>query len=122
MPDIRTIRQKQKELIHKLIAKSGLDEIEWEKTAFPSTFRASFPTYSVSIALDEILATGSSEYVCYIHDASGKLIDRFSHADLAALNRLGETSFELMQDLYELARRRALGTDQALDDLLGQIG
>jgi hypothetical protein len=58
-----------------------------------------------------------------IHNADGKLIDEVSDGDMNNdFNEVGITSFIIMRELYENARRVAMGVQVAIDEILNELG
>ncbi|MBM4326836.1 MAG: hypothetical protein FJ118_06690 [Deltaproteobacteria bacterium] len=113
------IERKFKELVMKLHARTQQGEIPWETTAGPDTFQVAFPDYSVSLSLDE--DGWKVTYVLSIRNDQGNIIEVI-RSDME-----GEISDEYglqkaMKELYEQARRQALGVEKAIDDLLGHLG
>jgi hypothetical protein len=99
------------ELASLLFEKTKTGEIAWEKTSFDETFQTSFPKYSVRIQKVKGAPT------LFLFNEDGDLIEELSYVEaflsLGSENRLNE--------LFELARRKAMGVDQALDELLREL-
>ena len=87
--------------------KSGA--IKWEQTSRDNEFQTSFPNYSI------LVQTTPQGYVLKICNDSGQVIEELSWMDAVA------SSFMEMPELFELARRQAMGVEQALDELLGEL-
>lgn len=97
-------------------------EVEWQETADEGMFQAAFPGYSVRVfpRTDE---DGDTDYVVQIYNETGSLIEEVRVIDIrespsreAYLKAAGQ-----MRSLYEGARRRAMGVDQALDQIIGNL-
>ncbi len=106
----------------KLLQVRTLDgDIEWEETARPGVYQAAFPKYAVSISTrrnrDDPEET---DYFVTIHNEEGKAVEQKSDIDLRGQG-LSE-AYPLMQEIYDTARRQALGTDKVLEDLLSYLG
>jgi hypothetical protein len=84
-------------------------EITWEKTPQEGVFQTSFPKYSVMVRNHSFAGP-----VFSILDDYGEVIEELSYA--AATN-----SGLDMDLLAELARRQAMGVEQALDELLSEL-
>ena len=74
-------------------------------------FRLPFPNYSI-----EIQRTRQGDLLLKIHNESGQVIEELSDSQAYTLG------FKGMPQLFELARRQAMNVDQALDELLGELG
>jgi hypothetical protein len=101
-------------ILERLINKTENGELEWKEGVYPETFQVAFSNYSLTVGQrsgeDDTL-----DYVISIRDASGNVIDTFSDVDL------GSGYFKTMGELYENARRQALGVDKALDEILNDL-
>ena len=108
-------------LVEGLLAKTKSGDVVWERTSSPDVFQAAFPSYTVRVSTrrseNQLEAL---DYVVSILDEAGTTIERASDVDLTkALG--GVSAYQLMQELYALARRQALGVDGALDTLLSEL-
>ncbi len=92
-------------------------ETEWEESSWSGSFQASFPNYSVTLRKSDKF-NGGEEYTISILDYHGETIEEATDEDMSEVNL---KAFEEMKDLYEIARRRAKGVEQALDELLSQL-
>lgn len=76
-----------------------------------------------SRAADARRCTGGTDFLISIHNADGKLIDEVSDGDMNNdFNEVGITSFIIMRELYENARRVAMGVQVAIDEILNELG
>ena len=110
---------KGKEIFLKLHEKTKRGEMNWEETETETEFQTVFPTYSIRIGREE-----GGQYAippCYlrIFNQDGKLIEEIAEGDL-----LGEweNAQPTMRELYELARRVAMRVEEALDNILSELG
>jgi hypothetical protein len=93
-------------LIRVLAEKTRNNEIVWEKTSNPDAFQTSFPNYSI------VLLERLGEVTLHLANEKGEVIERYSSTP-------APTDIDhMMHETFELARRKALGVDQALDDIL----
>jgi hypothetical protein len=109
--------------------------LRWEVTARENTFQVAFPESVVQISrwLD---SRGREGYALRILNAEGLVLEDITEHTLQDVLRqsmtahegfLGEPSPEMaarriMEDIYTSARRIALGTDRALEDLIKRLG
>lgn len=99
------------EIAQLLLDRTETRTVEWEKGAKKGEFQTSFAKYSVVIG-------GSSDIPnLTLYDEDGDIVEDLSYA--AALGSPGMT--DIMKRLYALARRRALGSDEALDEILNSL-
>jgi hypothetical protein len=111
------------QLLDRLIKKTEAGELKWEEAAASNAFQVSFPNYAVILSEAE----GESDTVDYIVElvnSDGRVIDRFSDVTLEGTDpsaRNAPGHFNRMKSLFEVARRQALGVEQALDEILRQL-
>lgn len=106
-------------LIQRLHARTKEGKILWERTIDEGVFRATVGATSVSLVPDKT-PDGWGNYVdttlLRIFNDEGSVIEEISS------DSVGKREFaDLLQELYELARRQAMGVDQILDKLLDQL-
>jgi len=106
--------EKYQQIVDRLIDRTERHEIEWKEGVTSGVFQVSFPNYSLTLGQHDMV-TGSFDYIISIIDAAGNVIDTFSDADL------GGDYYPRMGDLYQNARRQALGVDMALDEILDEL-
>ena len=103
------------EFVNRLLGATIDGKIDWEPTAQGSAYTASFAgkwTVAVTAIFIGIATSGieSYRYALTLRDSEGALL---LNIDDEHDNRIGE--------LHELARRRALKVDQALEDLFKEL-
>jgi|ERR1017187_1474884 hypothetical protein len=110
-----TTEEKLITLVKRLHAKTKAGEIRWEQTTANGVFQTAFPSYTVK------LAKRGADYSISILDEMGTTLESSDDAQLAAA--FPERSvYQTMRELYDMARRVALGVNEALDSLLGELG
>lgn len=116
-----TVEEKMWKMVQLLHDKTSKGEIKWEQIAGKASYQTPFPKYTVRIS--EIRSDEpeeSPDYVVSIFNEEGTLVERAS--DVTIRDKVQDTQpFLLMKELYTLARRKALGVDDALDDLLADL-
>jgi hypothetical protein len=110
-------------LVTKLHQNTLSRKISWAPTVDDNAFEATFPRYTVRISERE--GRTSIQYVISILNDLGVSVDSFSDSELSA--RFADAPLDLgwygvLREIYEMARRQALGADQAIDDILGELG
>lgn len=105
-------KEKQEVLINKLREKTLQGLIAWTEGIEKNTYQTSLPKTSIQIerTFDEDCVT----YTVSIFNEEGKLIESFNQYDL-------NTTSTLFSEIYDNARRIALGADKILDDVLASL-
>ncbi|MGA2878055.1 MAG: hypothetical protein ABSG13_03815 [Bryobacteraceae bacterium] len=122
MPDIKRLGT----LIDRLRKMSDEDRVPWTETSDEQAFQATFKGYAVTIAQEvEGYNYGepSYQYAIRFYDGLGKLLDTATASDFPPGYEFeGEKkAWNALKELYDIARRKALKVDQALDDLLRSL-
>lgn len=103
------------QLLEKLYDKTASGERRWKETIDKGVFQISSPNYTVQISRPDGI-----EQISIVDDDSD-VIESFSIDDATGTDIDGGRKADLrnkFQQLYQMARRQALGADKALDDLL----
>lgn len=116
---------RMKEVIKQLHRRTMEGDLPWEETEEEGVYQAAFPNSSVR--LSERPAKNPDEpgmdYWVTIHNADGKLIDKVSDPDMRHdFEAEGVDSYDLLRELYNHARRTAMGVQDALSDILQRLG
>lgn len=85
-------------------------EIKWEATPDEGTFQASLASYSILVT-----RAPDGEPTLQICNEQGQVMEELTWSD--AVN----ADFREMVELFELARRIAMGVEKALDELIGTL-
>jgi hypothetical protein len=121
------VNEKHINLIRMLHAKSSAGLLDWQESYQKDSFQTSFPRYSVIV---KVLrgSNSSPDYVVQLVNEEGQIVEEISDNELITQIESDPFSshasfqpFKIMGELHEYARRRALGADQALDDVLAQL-
>jgi hypothetical protein len=99
-------------LITKLLRATRNGKITWEKTTTQDQFAASYAgKWTVAVDKSEDRDTGAEFYYLTITNAEGEEV-----------LRIYNVSAKQLPQLFEQARRRSLKVDEAVSDLLKEIG
>jgi hypothetical protein len=99
----------------------------WEETANPQIFQSTLSNAVVRIKMGPSRETqGEVDYEIAIVNSNGMIIESF---DDAALNRMVKNysqyeevrGYSVMAEIYQTAKRKALGVDKTLDDVLKEL-
>ena|ERR1700722_6106124 len=111
---------KQAGMVKKLaqLTKEGL--IDWKSSLNQSSFQVSFRDNTVRITTrdrdDEV------DILIQLLNGNGEIVEIFSDVDLGNIStESGQTWFNLTQELLENARRKALGADKVLDEIIADL-
>ena len=110
--------EKYEKIVDGLARKTANDELEWKETADPNTFQVSFVNYSITIEERYVPEQNLPDYLVTIRNSEGNAIDSFSDT---FLDQRSMGYYKVMRDIYQKARRQALGVDSALDEILNEL-
>jgi hypothetical protein len=112
--------EKQVRLIRRLIEKTNAGEVRWEPTANDEVFQAAFPTYGVRVEKVSDRWNDTTDYTVYVLNQEGTAVDEMRDGNFTEAD-FGRSPFLTLQDLFQGAKRTALGADQALDAILNDL-
>jgi hypothetical protein len=104
------LNEKLVQLLRIIHGKTKNGELVWEKTANSSEFQVAFAKNSITIG-----GAAGITPTLRIFNEEGNLLE-----EIGVLTTSG-TERDLLKEVWELARRRALGVDQAIDELLAEL-
>lgn len=111
--------EKVSKLIDLLYEKTKSSKITWEESEKDNVYQMSFPKYSVRMFIRENQQDFTSQdYFIQIINENGTVIDEVSDLDVKDII---DGSYKKMEEMYNLARRQALGVDEALDIILNNL-
>jgi hypothetical protein len=103
-----------KQIIEKLLEKTRQRRVEWEK-AFANSFKCTVGSEDGSFFSFRISAGSDTEPLSlYMSDEANNTIFRATSNDLPTSPEEEETS-QMLEELYDLARRQALKVEQKLE-------
>lgn len=109
-------------LIQRLREKTDQGRIRWEKRAKDGDFIASFPNYAVLLSIRSSPQFQNSDaYFLEILNEDGEIVEKVSDEDFEGDEFEEEDAFEVMEELYNSARRNAMGIEKAVDSLLSAL-
>lgn len=115
-------------LIDRLTDRTGKAQVEWKQSVVDSAFQVSFGENT--LRMREIARQESSEcdYFLDLINADGAVVESVSDVELDAEARAQgralqgtATWYSKMRNLYETARRSALGSDKIINDILDHL-
>lgn len=107
--------------------------LRWEATAHENTFQVAFPESVVQIS-SRPDSRGKEIYILRVLNAEGLVLEEITEEELLIFLEqpknqqrkfLSPSQIEahrILEDIYTGARRIALGTDKALEDLIERLG
>jgi len=102
-------------LVETLLLQTEAGTLQWAQTERSEIFQASFPRYSIRVYPDNNRSALQPDYFLQILNEVGEIVEEVSDPDLRDVMEL---AFTKMQNLYEGARRSAMGVESALDEIL----
>lgn len=106
-------------LLMALKKKTDLGELHWTETESRAVFQVSFASYSVRLYQDaNPFDSDETDIVFQIINDSGDVVEEVRDTELSSWF---EKPFVFMRDLYESARRRAMGVDDAIDEIMRSL-
>ena len=115
--------EKQQNLVIKLAKLTQTGSVDWQQTLDDTVFRLSFKNNSILISLADS-KDDTADVIISLLNESGQIVERFSDNDLRGegISQPVEGGwFKFMLNMYEKARRSALGSDQVLDSIIKEI-
>lgn len=111
--------QNQAILVQTLFNQTLRGTLAWERTLLEDVYQATFSNGAVRVSSDVI------SYSVSLLNKEGKIVDTIDDTELSQaripLILKGYTWYTMMKELYEMARRNALGADQVLTGILGEL-
>ena len=102
------------QLVLKIHQNSQQGRIDWQATTRSNAFESAFPRYSV-----RIFTRGEGVILAILNEV-GETVEEVADTDLEGLPG-AESWWRVMSEIHEMARRRALGADEAIDALLKEL-
>jgi hypothetical protein len=110
---------KQLRMIELLLGHSRLGSIDWKPTANQNTIEVTFNRASLLLSqLPSREVPDEYDYRIQIIGPTGDVVEAFRDADFE-----GDVQkvYRMLHELFELGRRKALGTDAALDSIIEEL-
>lgn len=105
------------QLIDKVHAQTLAGQLDWSEGAGRNSFAFEADGFSVVVA-----ATASTATIA-ITDTDGRELETLDEEELASVTSPSGKDYEaIVRDIYQSARRVALGTDDAIERILRVIG
>jgi hypothetical protein len=115
--------EKNAMLVKKILKRTREGTIEWEATHSDETFQASFPNYSIRISRrryePEYPGDDGISHKLDIYNKDGKLIEEIFPVDIG---KTIKKPFQMLEEIFMLARKIAFGVEEALDELISVLG
>lgn len=123
--------RKHFELLQGLFAGTEAGTVDWRAGKDENSFEAAFGHYSVRLSrISAKSDPDAHDYRFAILDGKGKVLEEVSDEDIKRVILAPEVDLPdeyvtvegYMGDLFTRAKRNALGADEALDEILGELG
>jgi hypothetical protein len=99
------------EVVRLLYEKTTNGELVWERTGDDTQFEAAFANFGITLLKGPL-----GEPELWLHNEKGEVFETFTALDAANVDL-----YEQLKEMYEKARRQALGVDKSLDELLKEL-
>ena len=114
--------EKMANLIYRLHAQTMRGSLQWLETEEEGVYQLSFPNYAVRVSTRDSEMHSGLDFLVSIYNLEGKLIDEVSDQDMGEdMERAGASAFMTMRELYDEARRSAMGVQQALMEIMKNL-
>ena len=117
--------QKLANLAYRLHLKTVNGSIDWKETVTVGVYQASFANYSIQIFVKPSELHEGEDVKISVIGEEGNEIESFLDVDIQFqwLQDLGGTDppYAMMHETYEIARRSALGTEEAINKILSEL-
>lgn len=115
--------EKYRQLVDRLMVKTGRHEVDWKEGAYPNSFQVSFPNYALLLREKERpegFGSPPPDITLSIVDLDGNVIDTIYNFEIDGEGR--ERPYYLkMRDLYRMVRQQVLGADKAVEEILNEL-
>lgn len=102
-------------LLTRLHDRTMAGKLDWEETTRKNFYQVAFPEYAIRIGPDD-----HGDLVLRLYNKDNVLMEEVAANQLESHLR-GIPALVMMQDLYTAAKRKALNTDKALDELIASL-
>lgn len=112
-------------LIKKLLDKSRVRELAWKEGIYTNSFQISFRNNAVLVQPIKGRHPANTDYEFMLLNDQGEVVDSFTDEDLKNVfpngPAFGESWYAVCKEIYDLARRRALGADKVMEEILTEL-
>jgi hypothetical protein len=116
--------EKQKRLVRLLLKKTERGELDWREAVSANTFQVALTDKVLRIRTTPSRVTDEDvDFHIELVNSEGKIIDTFTDVELHQSEEDRDTRWYVqLRDLFDMARRTALGSEQILNELLSELG
>ena len=111
--------KKQIRLAEKLISDTERGYLDWQEGPRPETYQLSLKNSAMVISRVHNDYTEQSDIIIEILNGEGLIVDSFSDVELTQYAE--ESWYPKLNNLYESARRTALGSERLIDEILVEL-
>lgn len=110
-----------KELVRRLVLRTEKGLLDWKPAVEDDAFQVSVNENTILFSREHGSAGGAFDYFITLLNSKGDEADSFSDVTLDDGSPGGEW-FDVLNDLFESARRTAMGSDKVLKKILDDLG
>jgi hypothetical protein len=120
--------EKLVELAKLVLHQTNFGNLGWEETAVKNTFQTTIAKYVIRISeCQSKYEQGETDYVLSLINHEGLIIESFDDVQLSNWIKVSPqpsdvNGYVIMKDIFVNAKRKAMGVDKALDDVLKELG
>ena len=115
--------EKRWAILQRLLNRTRAGKTHWEPLGDSDTrFMTAVGDYSITIESEDVRSPSMGPIKVTVRDYPDRILDQFDEYDLEVGDQTPTPAGDLLADLYEAARRRAFNVDEAMNDLLNQLG
>jgi hypothetical protein len=112
-------------LVNRLSEKTKLGEVEWKQSADENAYQVVLKKNSIKLGRAKPTTNSGNNplYIIELIDSEGEVVETFTDYDLdmEIHGRQDQEYYAVLRDIYEMARRRALGADKVLKEILRDL-
>jgi hypothetical protein len=118
------VSEKMVEIVKRLVKLTQEGRLNWAEEPNSGSYAIAFANFSLSISSDfSGLGSREDSVVIRIYNAEGEVIEAVSDEEFPedTFKREQKTPYRMLYELYQNARRNAIGIDTALDAILAEL-
>jgi flagellar hook protein FlgE len=108
--------EKQLTLVQRLLSKTKAGNLDWKESGLQGAFQVSFRNNSILI---NRAGSHDEDIMVSLVNENGDVVETFKDNDIRG--EYSDADARLMFDLYEMARRTALGSEKVLNSILKEL-
>ena len=113
--------EKYYQLVYKIYEKTQSSALKWSEGPYENSFSVDFKSNSIVIYF--MRSSNSSSFYCIgVLNKDGEEIETITPASIKDYFKDPSQSVKFFLEIYQLARKQVLGIDNAVDNILKELG